>query len=563
MGFLTRLAARFRAAEGQKRYSNGDDFWYEPFNRATGAGIRVTPEIAIKATAVFACVSLLAETMAALPLHVYRRLATGGREPAPDHPLEELLSVQSNDTDTAFDFWGTMIWHLFLRGTAYARIVAGARGPIDQLIPLHPSLVRPERYGNPKVPKWRFRVRDPLTGTEEVLLADEIFRVPGIIAGGVLGMGLCDHADEAIALGIAADQYAARVFSQNLNMGFIVTHPGKLSEEAKTNFINTFIKRASGVANLHRPILLQENMKVEKMSMTAKDAQMEEARKWQTLEIARRLRIPPHMLGIADGATHSNVEEQGQNLVRYTLLPLGTRIEQAIRRDLITAPTTYTAKFNFEGLLRGNAQARADYFSKALGAGGSPGWMTVNEIREIEGYNALPGEEFNRPPIGTNPSNEPRDVTPRPPPPKRLPPPTPPDDDEEEEETRHAAPPCPVASAEHTVAVADVPATPSVDDAAQALVRKEIAALRRAAMRYAHDAGAWRTYAKSFYGGHVSDVMARLGVAKDAAATYCRARSAQCHAAAAAEFLDHLARAGAGEAAALARAPKETAHVVS
>lgn len=299
--FASALRPRAAGVDGGALPAAHDDFWYAPVGAMTGAGIRVTPQRAIKASAVYACVSLLAEVMAAVPLHMLRKLERG-REPAPNHPLEDLLASQPNDTDTAYDFWCFMHWHATLRGTAYAEIVSGPRGPVDQLIPLHPDLVTPESYGDPRRPRWRYRVRTPGAG-ERVLLAEEIFRLPGLVTGGVRGMGLVDHADEAIAIALAADQYASRVFSNGLNHSYVISHPGKLSREAKDNLLSQIMKRVSGVVNLHRPLVLQEGMKAEKVSMTAKDAQMEEARKFQILELARRLRIPPHMLGITDGAT--------------------------------------------------------------------------------------------------------------------------------------------------------------------------------------------------------------------------------------------------------------------
>jgi HK97 family phage portal protein len=531
MGLLGRLGSalwpRAGAADGVGLPSADDDFWYGPAGALTGAGIRVTPQRAIKASAVYACVSLLAEVMAAVPLHMLRKLERG-REPAPNHPLEDLIAAQPNEVDTAYDFWCFMHWHATLRGVAYAEIVAGPRGPVDQLIPLHPDLVTAETYGDPRRPRWRYRVRYP-GGGERVLLAEEMFRLPGLITGGVRGMGLVEHADEAIAIALAADQYAARVFSNGLNHSYVISHPGKLSREAKDNLLSQIMKRAAGVLNLHRPLVLQEGMAAEKVSMTARDAQMEEARKFQILELARRLRIPPHMLGITDGATHSNVEEQSLNFVRYTLLPIGTRVEQAIRRDLIVDPRQYTAKYNFEGLLRGNSQARADYFSKALGSGGSPAWMSVDEVRAIEGLNTLGGPEYALPPLGTNPSN------------------------------RDPAEGGRLGPAGGAALAAPQRIAPPRSDPAAALVRKETAVLRKAVMRFADDVEAWRRYARSFYGGHVSDVMQRLGVSKELAGTYCRARAAQCAAEAPLAVLEHLENHGIAEAARLVDLAREKA----
>ncbi|HYH39905.1 MAG TPA: phage portal protein [Azospirillum sp.] len=459
-----------RAGADQATPGPIDDFWYGDAAGASHAGIQVTPDVAIKASAVYACVKVLAETIATLPLNMYRRRPDGGLDDADDHPLEDLLAYQPNDWQTAVEFWEMLILHAALIGQGLAEIVPGPRGAVDRLLPLRADLVITERLPNGRL---RFRYFDPnQQGRERVLLQDEVFRIPGMSSDGIRPLRAVDLAAEAIGLGMAADAYAARVFSNNLNLGAILVHPSKLSEEGQKNLIHALMMRFAGVGNAHRPIVLQEGMKVEKVSQTAEQAQLLEARKWQIGEVARYWRIPLHMLGIYDGATHSNVEQQALDLVKYTLRPWVRRIELAIRRDLITAKQLYVAEFDMEGLLRGDAASRAEYYAKALGSGGHPAWLTPNEIRRLEGYNPKPGGDDLPTPANAAQAGQPR-------------------------------------------------AADAGRQAVGRLVAKEIAAIRKASMRFAADPDAFRKWVDAFYGGHVADAMRALNLPREAAKAYC------------------------------------------
>ncbi|KKM58431.1 hypothetical protein LCGC14_1549340, partial [marine sediment metagenome] len=324
-----------------------DDFWYETPSRMSQAGMRITPDLALKSSALYAVVRVLAETMATMPLQMFRDLGERGREPAPDHPLDEIIRFQPNSWQTAVEFWEMMMFHAVLRGTGYAQIVPGRRGAIDQLWPLHTDRVRVERL---KDQSLRFRVSNPHTGVEQVLLQEEIFRIPGLSSDGVTGIRVVDLAADAIGLGLAADTYAGRVFSNRLNIGGFLIHPGKLSPEAQKGLVNALMEKAAGAENAHRPVVLAEGFKFERGVETARNSQLLEARKYQVAEIARFFRVPLHMLDIDDQTNRSTVEAQAIDFVKYTLRPWGRRIEQAIRRDLIIAKRTYSAKYNMNAL---------------------------------------------------------------------------------------------------------------------------------------------------------------------------------------------------------------------
>jgi HK97 family phage portal protein len=375
-----------------------DDFWYQPagFGAPTGTGFRVDPLTALKSSAVFACVNKVSSILSTLPLRLYKLRADGGRELDTTHPLNPIISAAPNDIETAVDFWHRQIFDACLRGTGYAEIVTRG-GRITGLLPLQAAFVRQERTDT----GWRFVYADPELRRERRLLPDDVFRFPGLVPNGVRGLSICDTAEEAVAIGLAADQYAARVFA-NPNIGFVLKHPGKLGEQAKTNFLQALEARLSGWWKAHRPLLLQEGITVEKIGQTAEQAQLLDARKFQTLEVARAFGIPPSLIGASEAA-QANAEVDTLIFVNHTLAPWARKIEAAIQRDLI-GTRTHEAVFDFTGLLRGNSAARADYLQKLLGGtGGAPGVISVNEARKLEGLNPLAGEEYDKPSPGISP----------------------------------------------------------------------------------------------------------------------------------------------------------------
>ena len=507
MGWFRRATSAIFGGGKSAANNPADDRYYETYSPGpNAAGIKITADSALKVGAVWRSVAILADTLATLPLRIYKLrtpgLVEGGMDPAPNHPVDDVITLRPNGWMTAAEFWGMMGFHAALRGMAYAEIKPGARGAVDSLIPLHPDRVKPELLPDGTL---RFEVRDPKNGTTRILLQEEMLRIPGLTSDGISGLRTVDLASEQIALAMAADQYAARIFSNALNMGGFFSHPGKLTKDAVERLRAMLMQRFSGAANFHKPAILQEGMKYEQASMRARDAQLLEARKWQIGEIGRYWGIPLHMLGVDDQTNRSTVEEQSLNFVRFTVRPWIERIEQAIRRDLIIAPRFYVAKFNLDELERGNMQARADFWAKMLGSGGSPQVLTVNEVRSEEGWNRSDDPAADRLARPTNPAAQP-EIAPA------------------EALAALLAPPAPVPTPEAPLAIAPG----SVEEvilSGEALVRKEVATLRRLNIRHADDSAAFHKAVVAFYGGFASEVCKKLGVTKDQAKAWCRKRA--------------------------------------
>lgn len=362
-----------------------DDFWSNSKGSPSTSGLQVTPELAMSIGAVFACVRVLAETAASLPLIVYQRLDDGGKRRAREHPLYPVLHDQANRRQTAFQFIEMMTGHAALRGNAYAQIVPGPRGFADQLIPLHPNRIWLEWMPDESL-RYHYT---PLSGPERIFSEEEIFHLPTLSDNGVTGLSVITLARESLGLAKATEEYGARLFGQGATPRGSLTHPGKLSEPAKANLKESLQNQFAGLGNAHKTIVLEEGMKWEQIGLSNEDSQFLESRQFSVTEIARWFRVPPHMIGDLTRSTFSNIENESLNFVRFTMLPWFVRWEQAIRKGLIldTPGEEVFAEFLADALLRGDTAARGAYYQIAV----TSGWMTRNEVRILENLNPLDG----------------------------------------------------------------------------------------------------------------------------------------------------------------------------
>jgi HK97 family phage portal protein len=374
------------------------------FGREAASGIVVTPEAAMCATAVHACVQYLARSMAAMPLIIYRRLPDGGKERDPQHPLSPILHDQPNGWQTAFDFRAMLQAHLCLRGNAYARIVAGNGAAVQNLVPLHPDRIKPL----PDLVRGRLAYEYyPARGAREVLLQEEVLHLRGLSMAhdGVLGLSPIDCMRESVGLALAAEAYGARFYKHDARPGVILKHPGRLSQEAMTRLRLAWNERFEGVHNAHRAAVLEEGMDVVPIGITAEQAQFLETRKFQRNEIAAIFGIPPHKIGDLERATFSNIEHQAIEVVADTIRPWAVAWEQAMTRDLFTSEMrrTHMVSFNLDGLLRGDIESRY----RAYATGRQWGWLSANDVREREDMNRIENgdsylEPLNMLPAGTD-----------------------------------------------------------------------------------------------------------------------------------------------------------------
>ena len=338
----------------------------------------------MQTTAVYACVRILAEAIAGLPLHVYRYTADGGKVRAIDHPLYYLLHTEPNPEMTSFVFRETLMTHLLLWGNAYAQVIRDGAGRVQALYPLLPNKMTVDRTPNGQL-FYEYR-----TDTGSVVLRpEEVLHIPGLGFDGLIGYSPIAMARNAIGMALACEEYGASFFANGANPGGVLEHPGVVKDPQRIR--DSWNAVYQGSANAHRIAVLEEGMKFHPIGIPPEQAQFLETRKFQINEIARIFRVPPHMVGDLEKSSFSNIEQQSLEFVKYTLDPWVVRWEQAIQKRLFlpSEKRAYFAKFNVDGLLRGDYQSRMAGYAIAR----QNGWMSANDIRELEDMNRIPAEE--------------------------------------------------------------------------------------------------------------------------------------------------------------------------
>lgn len=364
----------------------------------TAAGIAVTPDSAMRESAVYACVRVLAESVAQLPLHVYRRRKSGGKDKATDHPLYEILHSTPNDLQTSFGFREMTMAAVLLRGNSVAKIVPRGGSAVGRLEFIEPNRVSIRKTNSGK----RVFVHDPEFGSQEILLPREVFHVAGMTLDGFEGISPIAYHRETVGASLAVKEFGSRLFANGTHIGTVLEHPEHLSQTAHDNIKRDFQEKFAGIINANKPFILEEGMKLAKIGMTPEDAQYLDTRKFARSEIAGIFRVPPHMIADLQEATFSNIEQQAIDFVVSSLVPWLVRIEQSISRDLFSAADRkrgYFAEFNVMGLLRGDATARANYYKARFETGS----ITPNQIRALENENPEDGGDESFVPLNMIP----------------------------------------------------------------------------------------------------------------------------------------------------------------
>lgn len=373
----------------------------------THAGISVTSTSAMRLSAVFACVNCISWDEAALPLITYERLGRGKRR-APDHYAYRLLHDEPNPEQTAFQFRSSRMVQSLVHGNGYAEIEF-LNGYPFALWPIPYDRCQPMRTNDAAHALfYRITLAD---GTTKDLPPYRILHLAGLSMDGDIGMSVVRQAREGIGLGMAAEQFGARFYGQGANISLVAMHPKTLSDQASKNLQNKLSNDAEGLGRSHRILLLEEDMKVEKMSINPQDAQFLELRQFQIEDVARMFRVPPHKIGHLLRATFSNIEEQNIEYYTGTQLPWLVNWEQEIKRKLFTPwDDRFFAEHSADGLLRGNTAQRYLAYNTAHNGG----WLSVNEIREKENMNPIDGGDIYLQPLNMGQVGEqPADTSPK------------------------------------------------------------------------------------------------------------------------------------------------------
>lgn len=342
----------------------------------TEAGVSVTVKTALKNPTVLRCVSLISFAIGYLPLHLRSKET---KEKAKDHPLFRVLHRKPNPWQTSFEFRVLMQQRALTHGNAYARIVR-SRGNVTALVPLDPDRVTPKQR-----PDWRLEyIYNRPDGASITLAPDDVFHLRyGMSEDGINGLSLVKQSAEAIALAMQSDKAAARLFRNGMIVGGVLAVKDRLSPEAFDR-LKAQMDEREGADQAHKWIVAEQGLEAKPFASSGRDAQRVETSKHQIEEIARPFGVPRPLLGVDDTSWGSGIDVLGQFFVRYALNPWFEAWQQAIERSLLTDDEAdeFEAKFNEGALLRGSMKDQADFFSKALGAGGHQPWMDYEEVRE-------------------------------------------------------------------------------------------------------------------------------------------------------------------------------------
>ena len=352
----------------------------------SNSGVDVDEESALKISTVYACVKVISETIASLPLNLLKELTNGDSEKAKQHPLYTILKDVPNSEMSSFTFREMLMTNLLLWGNAYALIKRNKNGEITELYPLKSKNMVVERDAVSNNIKYTYTNNRGITKTYS---PKQIFHIPAFSFDGIIGVSPITYAREAMGLALATEEFGARFFGNGARPGGVLEHPGVLKDPEKLR--ESWNKVYQGTANSHKVAVLEEGMKYHEIVMSPEDSQFLQTRSFQIAEICRIFRVPPHMVGDLSRSTFSNIEHQSIDFVVHTIRPWLVRWEQAIARALLNEEerTIYYAKFNVDGLMRGDFVTRMNGYAIAR----QNGWMSANEIRALENMNKIPADQ--------------------------------------------------------------------------------------------------------------------------------------------------------------------------
>lgn len=368
--------ARPRASLPGQQFSGMDDPALLEFIRTgmVGGGDQ------LRNMAVLRCVSLICGTVGMLPVNLIE--AGPEKRIAKEHPAHRLLKLKPNPWQTPLEFKRQMQLSLLRKGDAYARIVWSAGRPIH-LIPLDSDAVTAELRSD-----WQMEYRYTSKQGEIVLPQREVFHLRDLSVDGVTSLSRMKLADKAIRLALDAEDAASRIFTTGNMAGGAIEVPNALSETAYGRMRGSLDSDYAGSQSSQRWMLLEEGAKANKFGNTAQEAQHVENRNAQVEEVARLFGVPRPLLMMDDTSWGSGIEQLGIFFLQYTMLEHFTNWEQASARSLLTERELdqYQHKFNERALMRGTLKDQADFFAKALGAGGHAPWHSQNEVRDLLDY---------------------------------------------------------------------------------------------------------------------------------------------------------------------------------
>lgn len=362
----------------------------------THAGIEVTPQSALTSSTVTACVRLLSESVASLPLHVYQ-WGDNGKLRAPDHPLYSILHDKPNRFQTSYTWRCQMLAHVLLHGNSYSVIERADNGRIVALWPLDPNAVTVKRDGE----EITYEVWTG--GKRQRFYYGEVLHVRGPSSDGIVGMSIIRMAKQAIGLDLALQTHGASLFKNGARPGVLLKHPETLGADASDKLRESFAERFAGALNSGKAFVLEGGMDAQVLSFSNDDAQFLQSRQFSVQDVCRFFRVPPHMAADPSRLAYASSEAEMLAFLVHSLRPWLVNIESEINATLFPDRTRFFAEFDANAIARGDLAARYDAYEKGLN-GPNP-WLTVAEVRAWENLPFLPGTDQLIRPTGVSNGN--------------------------------------------------------------------------------------------------------------------------------------------------------------
>ncbi len=408
---IAQLRSDLESTQAQlKQVQNATDFGsYESLSEAMSvatskAGVVVNNDTAMRVSAVYACVRLIAGAIGSMPLSIYRRTDDQQREKDAAHSLNRVLRIEPNPMLTSIVYWEAVTSHILLSGNSHSLISRTRNGDPMALTPIKPSRVRVEE----KAGRLLYMVVFD-DGKYAAYDQDDILHIPGVGWDGKQGMSAIAYAGQnAVGTALAADEYSARFFANDATPRGYIRYEKAMKKDQADLIRDYWYRKHQGIDNSHLPAIITEGGEFKETTMNAQDSQLIESRRFQVSDIARIFGVPPHMIGETEKSTSwgTGIEQQSIGFIRYTLRPHLTRIEQEVNRKLLRDPSRFV-EFQTNDLMRGDIKGRNESYQIALGGNQQPGWMTINEVRKAENLPPVQGgDELYKPLTGETTDEE-------------------------------------------------------------------------------------------------------------------------------------------------------------
>lgn len=367
-----------------------DEYWIEIPN-STDAGISVTPEKAMQHSTVYACVRIIAETLASIPLLTYRKLKGGGKERASDLDIYHILNYAPNDMKMSrVEFVEMLTAHCLLRGNSFAQII-GDNIDVSQLIPLPADTIQVKIRDNQLV----YIYTPTGSNKSQEIPSKDMLHIKGLSFDGLVGLSPITYQRNMIANALGKEMYESALFKSGVQLSGVLEHPAELSAAANQRIAESFSAAYGGIQNARKVAILEEGMKFRELSMTNDEAQFLESRNFSQMQICQIFRVPPYMVADLSRASTGNYEQNSMEFIINCIRPWAVRLESAINRDILSRARRkgirdeIFCEFLLDSILRGDTQARYSSYKTAIGSG----ILCINEAREYENLNPIDGGE--------------------------------------------------------------------------------------------------------------------------------------------------------------------------